>query len=219
MNSILLLSVLRRLGMHGALDNHVHISTSELGTELGMSQQTVSRWLNELAKKGWIDKVKRGRNIYVRISPLGAGILKRAYFEYITIFGTPEIYELRGMVISGIGEGSFYMSREGYKKQVIEKLGFNPFPGTLNVKLHTKYVDVIERIREREGVLLKGFEENGRKYGRVHAYFATLNDYLGALVIPEMSHYKDVVEIISDKSLRKLYSLSDGAEVKIMVFL
>ena len=41
-----------------------------------------------------------------------------------------------------MGEGSYYMSLKGYKKQFKEKLGYEPFPGTLNLKLEDKiYMD------------------------------------------------------------------------------
>jgi riboflavin kinase len=43
---------------------------------------------------------------------------------------------LRGRVVSGLGEGQHYISRQGYLKQFREKLGFEPFPGTLNIKLY-----------------------------------------------------------------------------------
>lgn len=38
-----------------------------------------------------------------------------------------------GRVFSGVGEGSFYVSL--YSKKFLEKLGFRPYPGTLNLRL------------------------------------------------------------------------------------
>ena len=43
--------------------------------------------------------------------------------------------EFRRKIVSGMGEGAYYMSLKGYRNQFIEKLGYEPYPGTLNVKL------------------------------------------------------------------------------------
>jgi len=39
------------------------------------------------------------------------------------------------------------------------------------------------------------------------------------LIIPEMSHYRDVVEIISDVKLRDKFALKDGSEVELKVYI
>ncbi|MEM3054151.1 MAG: DUF120 domain-containing protein, partial [Candidatus Bathyarchaeia archaeon] len=42
---------------------------------------------------------------------------------------------LKGKVFSGTGEGAKFMELPWVKKQMEEKLGFAPYPGTLNIKL------------------------------------------------------------------------------------
>ncbi len=44
--------------------------------------------------------------------------------------------EFEGEVVSGLFEGAYYISKEGYHRQIVEKLGFEPFPGTLECQDH-----------------------------------------------------------------------------------
>jgi CTP-dependent riboflavin kinase len=46
---------------------------------------------------------------------------------------------LEGTVFTGLGEGAYYISKETYLKQLTEKLGFEPYLGTLNLKLSSDY--------------------------------------------------------------------------------
>ena len=57
--------------------------------------------------------------------------------------------KLEGEVTSGLGKGKYYMSKQVYQEEFDDKLGFRPFPGTLNLK-----VDEEER---------KKFEEEEKK--------------------------------------------------------
>ncbi len=121
--------------------------------------------------------------------------------------------------MSGLGEGRYYVMREGYRRQIREKLFFDPYPGTLNVKVYPTYRKKVAELREGDCVMLRGFTEGGKTFGRVKAFHATVNGYPGALIIPEMSHYRDVIEIIADVSLREKFGLRDGDEVEIRVYL
>ena len=51
----------------------------------------------------------------------------------------PPSVTLEGTVFTGLGEGAYYIGKESYRKQIVEKLGFEPYPGTLNLKLSSDY--------------------------------------------------------------------------------
>jgi riboflavin kinase len=40
---------------------------------------------------------------------------------------------MHGKILSGLGQAQYFLTREGYSRQFVEKLGFTPFPGILNV--------------------------------------------------------------------------------------
>ncbi|MDD2755372.1 MAG: DUF120 domain-containing protein [Methanothrix sp.] len=46
---------------------------------------------------------------------------------------------MRGKIRSGLGQSQYFLTREGYSRQFVEKLGFIPFPRTLNVQLNEPF--------------------------------------------------------------------------------
>ena len=52
-----------------------------------------------------------------------------------------------GIVTSGLGKGVVFMSMDYYKSNVKEKLGFNPYPGTLNLRLDKNVRESLKKIK------------------------------------------------------------------------
>ncbi len=126
---------------------------------------------------------------------------------------------IRGKLASGKGEGRKYLSKKEYIKQFEEVLSFTPFSGTLNLLVEGKDYKKLQLLRKKGGIKISGFEENGKKFGAVDCFSCLINNKIkGAVVIPEKSHYKNIMEIISDKNLREALSLNDGDEVNILIY-
>ena len=119
--------------------------------------------------------------------------------------------KLKGKIITGLGEGQYYISRDGYRKQFNLKLGFDPSPGTLNLKLAAPFTQ-----SEANSIKIEGFvDENGTFWG-CKCYRVMIGDIKGAIVRPERSNYPlDLVEIIAPVHLRKVLNLKDGDELEI----
>ena len=211
--------ILKNLALLGAKDDFKSITTVELGRIIGMSQQSTSRWLQKLKMMGLIDVNKIENRMNIKITKEGMDILKKESFDYRRIFESPKYIELTGEVITGLGEGRYYITKRGYYNQIKEKLFFEPYPGTLNIKVYPRDLDKVEILKNMPGILIRGFESKGRSYGNVKAYLCTINGVEASLVIPERTHYDDVIEIISNKNLRKKLKLRDGDPVDIIVFL
>jgi len=127
---------------------------------------------------------------------------------------------LEGTVFTGLGEGAYYISKDPYKKQFIEKLGFEPFPGTLNLKLTTDYdIKTRSELEAYPAIEVEGFRNENRTFGSVRCYPVIIeNKVKGALVTALRSHYdSSVVEIISSVFLRKHLNLKDGHKVKVEI--
>jgi riboflavin kinase len=129
------------------------------------------------------------------------------------IFGDTFMNRLRGKVITGIGKGQYYVLRDGYRKQFIEKLGFDPSPGTLNLILvepfSHEYVDCIN---------IEGFKDELGTFGGCKCYKVMIGDIKGAIVRPERSSYlPNLVEIIAPMPLRKTLNLKDGDELEVIL--
>lgn len=132
----------------------------------------------------------------------------------------PPSVTLEGVVFTGLGEGAYYTSNEGYRKQFMEKLGFDPYPGTLNLKLTTDY-DMKSRseIDAYPAIEIEGFKSQDRSFGPVKCYPVIIeNAVKGAIITALRSHYDaSVIEVIAPVPLRKNLKLKDGHKVKVEV--
>jgi riboflavin kinase len=100
------------------------------------------------------------------------------------------------------------------KRQITEKLGFTPYPGTLNVKL-------TEESAKRKKLLEKApstkiFPAEGYSSGRL--FKAVIGIVECAIVLPEVEGYpENLLEIIASVNLREALQLEDGCEVGVAV--
>src|SRR5208337_4812172 len=135
------LYMLLKLAEMGAYRRTAKISTEYLARKLGISQQTASRYLIELEHKRWINRNITPEGSLIKIEDTGTKELQRLYSNLKCIMekSYPPSVTLEGTVFTGLGEGAYYISKEHYRKQFAEKLGFDPYPGTLNLKLTADY--------------------------------------------------------------------------------
>lgn len=205
----------------GGYKGSVFIRTNELGKILGVSQQTASRRLLELLKEGYIERELTAKGQNVIITKRGLEALREVYEVLRMGFENRErAYYLKGIVFTGFGEGAYYVTRSGYSKQFEEKLGFKPYPGTLNLKLRSpEDVKIRKELELLPGILIKGFVDEGRSYGDVKCFRAKIFEEVdGALLIIKRTHYGgDVIEVISKENLRERFKLKDGDEVLLKV--
>jgi hypothetical protein len=93
--------------------------------------------------------------------------LRREYTDYSRIFGEGTAsYSLTGSVISGLGEGRYYMSLPPYREQFCRILGCTPFPGTLNLRLSSASRDVKRKVDALPWTRIQGFVQEGRTFGK-----------------------------------------------------
>ena len=202
------LFTLLKLAEMGAHRRIARISTEYLAGKLGMSQQTASRYLIELDNKGWIERTITAEGCLIRITDSGVKELQKLYsnLRYLMEIVYPPSVTLEGTVFTGLGEGAYYISKEQYRKQFIEKLGFDPYPGTLNLKLTTDYdIKTRAELDAYPAIEVEGFVNEDRTFGSVKCYPVTIeNKEKGALLSALRSHYDaSVLEIISPVPLRK----------------
>jgi riboflavin kinase len=123
------------------------------------------------------------------------------------------ITKLKGKIVTGLGEGQYYISRDGYRKQFNLKLGFDPSPGTLNLKLAEPFPQT-----DAGSIKIEGFVDENGKFGGCKCYRVMIGDIKGAIVRPERSNYPpDLIEVIAPVHLRKALNLKDGDELKLIL--
>ncbi|MBI5377731.1 MAG: CTP-dependent riboflavin kinase [Thaumarchaeota archaeon] len=205
----------------GARHNFVSVTTSSLGNSIHRSQQAASKHLLELERDGYIERIRNGQKFSVRITPKGhAEMVKVSTVLKSSLESSPSYIEFMGNIISGMGEGAYYMSMKGYTKQFKSKLGYIPFPGTLNVKLKDKkFVEAKHELDAHEGIKIDSFSDGKRTYGWVKCYPAKINNSVDGMIITlERTHYDDsILELISHTSIKKAAKLSTGSQISIRV--
>ena len=205
----------------GAKYNFVPVTTAALGKNIKKSQQAASKHLVELENDGFIQRNISGRNISVKITSKG-------YSEMVKISGTlrntldshPSYVEIKGTLVSGMGEGAYYMSLKGYTKQFKSKIGYVPFPGTLNVKLdQIHFAQTVAQFDNLDGKMIKGFSDGKRTYGWVKCFKGTINKTIECnLIRLERTHHDpSTIELISKVNIRKAGKLKDGSKVTIKI--
>lgn len=211
-----------KLAEMGAHRRTAKISTEFLARKLSISQQSASRNLIELDRKGWIKRTTTPEGCLIKITDSGMAELKKLYsrLRFLMEAAYPPSVTLEGVVFTGLGEGAYYVTRDPYRRQFIEKLGFDPYPGTLNLKLVTDYdVKTYTELQAYPAIEIEGFKNENRTFGPVRCYPAIIeNKAKGALVSALRSHYdSSVAEVISPVYLRKHLELKDGQKVKVEV--
>ncbi len=205
----------------GARHNFVTITTSALGKSIKKSQQAASKHLVELENNQFIERIISGRNISVKITPSGfSEMVKLSTILQKSLDSFPTDVELKGTLVSGMGEGAYYMSLKGYTKQFKSKIGYIPFPGTLNVRLDKKiHLETIKQFETLDGIKIKSFSDGKRTYGWVKCFPAKLNRSINCqLIILERTHHDDsIIELISKVCIRKSGKLKDGSQVTIKI--
>jgi riboflavin kinase len=119
-----------------------------------------------------------------------------------------------GTVFSGKGQGRRFVALSWVISQVEQKLGFTPYPGTLNVRLTGEELSKRKLLDPKQGIAIA--PESGFFPGTV--FTASISNLECAVVVPLVPDYpQDVLELISPLYLRGKLSLNDGKKVTVSV--
>ncbi|WP_254545483.1 CTP-dependent riboflavin kinase [Halomarina pelagica] len=214
---------LKVLALQGALVDRAHVTCSGLAERLDVSTQTASRRLQELEDADLVEREILADGQFVRATDEGERVLEREYADYRRLFETDRSVSLTGTVTSGMGEGRHYISLPGYMRQFEEKLGYEPFRGTLNVELDRDSTRARAGMDALDPVRIDGWEDEDRTYGPAFCWPATVEadgtTYGRAHVIaPERTHHgQDKVELVAPDRLRDQLGLADGDRLTVRV--
>ena len=208
-------AALRLLGLDGALGGETKTSCSELADRLDASTQTASRRLQRLEDAGLIRRETVTDGQWIEVTDDGKHVLR--------LFDGVSTVELTGAVTSGMGEGRHYITLEGYMRQFCERLGYEPFPGTLNIELTDASVRRRSAVGSLDPIPIDGWEDDDRTYGPAVCYPAAIqaehDRYEQAhMIAPERTHHdEDQVELIAPDKLRDELALDDGDHVTVTI--
>jgi len=205
----------------GAGSRPIKISTTEFSNVLGGSQQSASRNLRLLEQKGLVTRRIDANGSLIRITGDGLRALNQVLYDLRRHLegGEAEALVFEGVVFSGLYEGAYYIGLRGYREQIREKMGFDPYPGTLNLRLKEADIELRQRLERLPPIILEGFKDRERAFGAARCYPAVVNDDVGgAIIMAERTTYdRLVMEVISTVYLRRHFGLEDGDKVKVSI--
>ena len=213
---------LAKLLTKGAGREFIEATSTSIATEINKSQQAASKIILELENLNFIERVKKGHGFRIHVTDEGVMAVRDVSSMLMTAVDSSNSMTIEGTIVSGVGEGGYYMALDGYRKQFRTKLGYIPYPGTLNVKISgNTSKGNRERIEHIPYIFIKGFSDVKRTYGWVKCFPAIINNYSAIpahLLLLERTHYdKSMVEMISPEYLKGVHGLANGDGIKILV--
>ena len=208
----------------GAHHNFVEVTTTELGKNIGRSQQAASKHLLDLENCGYLERIKKGQRFAVKVTDKGFSEIQSLFSSLKRALElVPATINFEGNVVSGMGEGAYYVALDGYRRQFKEKLGYEPYPGTLNIRLVDQvFMNARRELGMHPSIFITGFSDGMRTYGWVKCYRAIINEAIdnAAVLVLERTHYDDsMLEVISPVSIKQTAGIKNGDRVKVQVML
>ena len=117
-----------------------------------------------------------------------------------------------GIVVKGLGEGAYFMSMQHYKDEIKKKLGFEAYPGTLNLKVSKRDASLLKSVNP---IKIEGFKNGDKVFGGASCYKAKIMGIDGSIILPDINKHKDILEFIAPIHLRSELNLKEGTKIMV----
>jgi riboflavin kinase len=131
---------------------------------------------------------------------------------------------VRGTVFSDLGLARGFMSLEWARRAMQDKIGFDPYPGTLNLRLERD--EALRRWKVVQGKVTPVVVPSpDPSFCSSHYFMGSLTGWKGsnglrepvAVVVPEVKDYpEDKIEVIAARALKVIYPIRDGDELTLV---
>lgn len=215
------LATLRQVALAGGLTDETALTDADVAADLDVSKRRVSTHLGSLEAAGLLHRSHGDDGQWLTVTEAGETYLQQEYEVYRQLFEHPAPIELHGEVTSGMGEGRHYIALPGYVEQFVDRLGYEPFPGTLNVELREESIERRDSLTTLDAVPIDAWEGDDRTYGAGSCYPAIVEadgqryDRAHAIVPDRTHHDESQLELIAPDHLREELRLEDGDELQV----
>jgi riboflavin kinase len=120
---------------------------------------------------------------------------------------------LTGIVFSDLGRAASFMALDWVQASLSDKLGYSPYPGTLNLRLETESMIAAWReIQQSSGIEIGA---PGAAFCQARCFLVEIEGkHQGAVILPEVAGYPaDKIEVIAPVRLKDALKVSDGRPV------
>jgi CTP-dependent riboflavin kinase len=124
-----------------------------------------------------------------------------------------------GKIVRGDGKATFFTQLDWVQKQCREKLGFKPFPGTLNLAVDEKKAPLIAAFCQKYGLTLEPPDE---AFCTGHVYPVSIMGVTGAIFAPADDvrvHADNIIELVAPTSLKDALDVDNGDEIMLVITL
>jgi CTP-dependent riboflavin kinase len=124
---------------------------------------------------------------------------------------------LSGRVVTGLGQGASFTQLPWARKGFTERVGVDPYPGTLNLRLEKpEHLAAWRALREEPGIPIPPPSQD---FCSAKCFRVMVEDKIaGAIVYPLVPGYpEDTLEIIAPVHLKSSLGVEDGALVRVRI--
>ena len=124
---------------------------------------------------------------------------------------------LTGKIVSGVRQAAYFTQLDWVQDQCMDKLGFRPYPGTLNLEIEEDGLPVLEELQKQEAKKLIPTDPN---FCTARVLPVSLGSERGAIIIPAEDvqvHGKNIVEIIAPLMIKDALNLNDGDSLTVVI--
>ena len=125
--------------------------------------------------------------------------------------------KIRGKLISGARKAVFFTQLDWVKEQCLDKLGFAPYPGTVNLEVLQEDLSTLMLIKEEEGIRLIPSDP---QFCEGRTLRASIEDVTGCLFIPPQDvnvHEPNIVEFMAPVMVKSTLKVDDGDILTVVV--
>ena len=127
-----------------------------------------------------------------------------------------KIMRMTGVIFSDLGRAASFMAIEWVQAALKQRLGFAPFPATLNVRPKDRAdTQIWQRVQDESAGLSLASVADGFCSARLYPIEFLGHDkaakLAGAILLPEVPNYpKNKIEIIAPVRLKEYFNICDG---------
>lgn len=128
-----------------------------------------------------------------------------------------ETVQVRGKIVSGAAEAAFFTQLDWVKEQCLDKLGFTPYPGTVNIEVSKEDLTTLIRIKKEEGIRLIPPDP---QFCEGRTLRASIKGVEGCVFIPPQDvniHEPNLVEFMAPVMVKSTLGVDDGDLVTVSV--
>ncbi len=122
-----------------------------------------------------------------------------------------EVKKITGVIFSDLGTASSFMALDWVQKLLREKLGFSPYPATLNLRLESEEAILQwQEIRNRSQSI--DIPPADSFFCRARLFPVQIEGKIqGAVLLPEVKDYPaDKIEVVAPVHIKESLNLHDG---------